>query len=414
MANPRTLLLLFLLHLLVPPSPSHLTISRPDLAALASVKNSLTDIPGTLFFSTWNFSSSHDPCYCFSGVTCSFNRVTTLTLGTGLSGSPGLSGSLSPSISNLARLTQLILYPGFVTGPIPPQLGRLSNLRVLSLTNNRLTGPIPASLSSLRKLHTLDLSNNQLTGSIPPSIFSLPELKVLILASNSLSGKLPWRLSAELLHLDLRSNKLTGGLPLELPSSIRYLSVSNNNMWGPLNGLLSLSSGSEVSELVYLDLSMNQFSGTIPSSLFNPTLTSLFLQRNNFSGGLPTSPSPVAYGEGSIVDLSHNLIGGEITPALARVESLFLNNNHLIGNVPPEYVKSVCRGSTRTLYLQHNFITGFPLEDGLSLPATVALCLSYNCMATSVGLAGCPAGAGGSSSRPASQCAVFNNESTVH
>ncbi|KAG6780106.1 hypothetical protein POTOM_016518 [Populus tomentosa] len=410
MAKPQShALFLFLLLLLVNAChPSHQNqnkISLNDLAALAAIKDSLTDIPGSNFFSTWDFTSP-DPCSTFSGITCSLNRVTILTLGTGLSNTPGLAGFLSPSLSNLTELTQLILYPGIVTGPIPPQLGRLSNLRVLSLINNRLKGPIPSSLSSLPNLHTLDLSYNQLTGSIPAGLFTeLAQLKVVILASNQLSGELPRMVSAEILHLDLKDNKLTGALPLRLPSTIRYLSASKNMMRGPLNGLQSLS------ELEFLDLSMNQFSGPIPSSLLRPTLSSLFLQRNNLSGGVPSpSPPPSSmYGEGSIVDLSHNFLTGELSPVLAAVETLFLNNNHLMGRVPEEYVKSVYGGSTKTLYLQHNYITGFPLEAGLALPDTLSLCLTYNCMVPSVGLMGCPASAGGQLSRPRSQCVVFNH-----
>jgi hypothetical protein len=137
----------------------------------------------------------------------------------------------------------------------------------------------------------------------------------------------------------------------------------------------------------------------------------LFLQRNNLSGGVPSpSPPPSSmYGEGSIVDLSHNFLTGELSPVLAAVETLFLNNNHLMGRVPEEYVKSVYGGSTKTLYLQHNYITGFPLEAGLALPDTLSLCLTYNCMVPSVGLMGCPASAGGQLSRPRSQCVVFNH-----
>ncbi|KAI5570284.1 hypothetical protein BDE02_11G018000 [Populus trichocarpa] len=414
MAKSHALFLLLLLLLVDACRPSHQQdqnkISSNDLAALAAVKDSLTDIPGSNFFSTWDFTSP-DPCSAFSGITCSLNRVTILTLGTGVSSSRGLAGFLSPSVSNLTELTQLVLYPGLVTGPIPPQLGLLSNLRVLSLTNNRLKGPIPSSLSSLPNLHTLDLSYNQLTGTVPPGLFTgLSQLKVMILASNQLSGELPRIVSAEILHLDLKDNSLTGTLPLRLPSTIRYLSASKNMMWGPLDGLQSLS------ELGFLDLSMNQFSGPIPSSLLRPPLSSLFLQRNNLSGGVPSSlpSSSLMYGEGSIVDLSHNLLTGELSPVLAAVETLFLNNNRLTGRVPEEYVKNVYGGSTKTLYLQHNYITGFPLEAGLGLPDTVSLCLTYNCMVPSVGFKGCPAASDGEQlSRPESQCVVFNHGRSI-
>lgn len=211
--------------------------------------------------------------------------------------------------------------------------------------------------------------------------------------------------------MDLRNNVITGTLPPSMPSSLRYLSLSNNKMWGPLNGLESLS------ELTFLDLSMNEFSGPIPGPLFfTQSLSSLFLQRNNLSGGIPL-PQPLisspSYGEGSIVDLSHNGLSGELSTVFDGVESLFLNNNRLIGTVPEEYVKSVCRGSTRTLYLQHNYFTGFPMEMDVLLPDTASLCLSYNCMVPPAsGVMTCPASAGSQISRPMAQCLMFHNGSS--
>ncbi|KAK7316545.1 hypothetical protein RJT34_00095 [Clitoria ternatea] len=399
------LLLLLLLLLLVFPFPStslHPMINPWDLKALFAIKNSLTELSPTTkqpFFSTWNLTAP-DPCSSFSGVTCFLRRVTILSLG-----ATPLAGSLPDSISSLTELTQLILSPGIVTGPIPPQLGRLTKLRVISLPNNRFTGSIPSTLSSLVNLHTLDLSHNQLAGSIPPSLTELTHLKVLILASNSLTGTLK-TVSSPLLHLDLKNNNLIGPLPPSLPLSLRYLSLSQNRMWGPLsNGLESLS------ELVFLDLSMNRFSGPIPAQLFSrPALSSIFLQRNNLTGGLPKGPGPWPWPvEGSIVDLSHNALSGELSTVFDGVESLFLNNNRLIGRVPEVYVKSVCRGSTRTLYLQHNYLTGIPLQEGTVLPDTASLCLSYNCMVPPATVMTCPVSAGGQLSRPEAQCSVFNH-----
>lgn len=403
------LVLLLLLHSAAP--SFQLQLHPQDAAALLAVKDSLVDLPGTHFFSTWDFASPR-PCSTFAGLTCSLDdsspppslRVTTLILGTGLSDSLGLAGSLSASLSGLTHLTQLVLNAGLVTGPIPPNIGNLVDLRVLSLTNNRLTGPIPASFASLRNLHTLDLSFNQLSGSIPPGITGLGELKVLILASNMLSGQLPeFPASQALFHVDMKRNKVWGRLPETMPVSLRYLSVSENRMWGPINGLESLS------ELVYLDLSMNQFSGPIPRSLFHSRLTSMLLQRNNFSGGVPPAASPTPYGQGSVVDLSHNFLSGELSPILAGAETLFLNNNRLTGRVPDEYVTAVSAGDTKTLYLQHNYISEFPMQSGMALPDSVSLCLSYNCMVPPVGLGACPASAGEQLSRPAYQCAVYNN-----
>ncbi|XP_010531835.1 PREDICTED: probable LRR receptor-like serine/threonine-protein kinase At1g12460 [Tarenaya hassleriana] len=392
-------LLLLLVHLLLTTVAS--SMSPSERASLEAIRYSLTEMPGSSFFASWDFSDS-DPCSSFSGVTCSLGRVETLTLG------PGISGSLSPALSNLTRLTQLILLPGLVTGPVPSELGFLPSLRVVSLTRNRLTGSIPASFSSLLDLHTLDLSYNQLSGVIPPRLTRLPHLKVLVLASNHLSGNLGPHVLSPLFHLDIKMNGVSGPLPDFLPKSLRYLSVSNNSMCGTIEVLESLT------ELTYLDLSVNKFTGTIPNSIFRPSVV-LLLQRNNFTGmAVPTSFSFILP-TGSVIDLSHNSIAGELSRELAGAETLFLNNNRLTGEVPGDYIDSLINGTTKTLYLQHNYLTRFPLQQrqGVKLLGSVSLCLSYNCLVSPFGLSSCPKDAAPLRSRPSSQCFNFFNHSSI-
>ncbi|PWA35134.1 Leucine-rich repeat-containing protein [Artemisia annua] len=290
---------IFLLILLTLTAHSHSQqISATDLDALLHLTYTLTDVKPGDYFSTWNFTSPENMCTSFNGVTCSIinneYRVTSLFLGTGLSDSPGLAGTISDSIYNLTELTQLILYPGIVTGFIPQEIGSKCNkLRVLSLTNNRLTGSIPESLSGLQNLHTLDLSHNRLTGPIPPS---LQKMKVMVLAFNRLAGKIPdFSSESEVMHLDLRNNMFSGTLPENMPLSVRYLSLSSNGLWGPVNSIRS-------ENLVYLDLSMNKFSGPVPVGFFKGSLSSMYLQRNNFSGEIllpSTSAGFEPYGPGN-------------------------------------------------------------------------------------------------------------------
>jgi len=99
---------------------------------------------------------------------------------------------------------------------------------------------------------------------------------------------------------------------------------------------------------------------------------------------------------------------------LEGVETLFLNNNRFSGEVPEVYVKSVWRGSTRLLYLQHNYLTGIPLGEGTVLPDTASFCVSYNCMVPPPAMVmTCPASAGREVARPAAQCSVFSDDGTT-
>ncbi|MQL94136.1 hypothetical protein Taro_026784 [Colocasia esculenta] len=415
-------------------------LSSSDLAVLYDVGHSLRDQPGSDFFSTWRFdspSAATDACSSFTGVVCSPSddnadlRVTSLTLGEGVAASPGLAGTLPPSLANLTALSQLVLTPGRVAGPIPEALGgsALPALRLLSLSGNLLSGPIPASFAAagaLPNLHTLDLGHNRLSGPVPDGLLAMPSLRVLVLAANGgLSGRIP-PLAVPLLHLDLRGNNFTGSIPRPLPATLRYLSVSGNAMSGPLDAL-----DAAFADLTFLDLSMNAFFGPVPAALFAPRrrpeeevpppLAVLLLQRNNLSDPIPAPSEPAAV-SGWTVDLSHNRLTGSLPAGLAAAGSLFVNNNRLTGAVPSEFARSVYAGSMTTLYAQHNYLTGFdsplPLPGGNGpgadatppLPDGVTVCLSYNCMVPPpVGPPGCPASSADEGSRPPYQCPAFNN-----
>uniref|UniRef100_A0A0E0A9R2 non-specific serine/threonine protein kinase n=1 Tax=Oryza glumipatula TaxID=40148 RepID=A0A0E0A9R2_9ORYZ len=391
------------------------TLHERDAAALRDVRAGLRDLPGSRFFESWDDAT--DPCD-YAGVVCEPDeddpaalRVSVLTLGTGLTDSPGLAGTLPASLASLTALTDFVLYPGRVAGAIPADIGSgLRRLRLLSMSGNQLTGQIPESLAGLPDLHTLDLGNNHLDGSIPSGLLlpSSQSLKVLILANNGgLSGQIPDQFSSsQLFHVDLSRNSITGSLP-PLARTVRYFSVAANSMQGSLDG--AFGNGSAPTDLAFLDLSMNNFSGSIPRELFAlPSASSLLLSRNNFTGSLAVpafASERAATPPWSVVDVSHNGITGEVPEELAAVESLYVNNNRMYGEVPEAVARSVFAGRMTTFYAQHNFLTGFPVPP-LPLPDSAALCLSYNCMELPSASAanGCPTIGGPMESRPADQC----------
>ncbi|CAN6445643.1 unnamed protein product [Victoria cruziana] len=408
MATVRSRLARFcLLPLLYATMAQPFPLDQRDLESLREIRRNLNDIPGSDFFSSWDFSAA-DPCSSFAGVVCQpdvggglYQRVQSLNLGTGLAGSSGLTGSLSPAVGNLTALLQLVVYPGNVSGDIPDSICNLRSLQYLEITSNRISGRIPTCLENLQSLHTIDLGYNNLHGPIPANLTSSSMgLRVLILTSNFLSGPLP-NFDAQLFHIDVKKNLFTGFLP-RFPVSLRYLSASQNRLSGPLTNLVPLP------QLSFLDLSMNDFNGSIPTALLSYDISSLLLQRNNLSGQIP-SMAQRANLAAATVDLSHNNLSGELPSGLAGVENLFLNNNRFTGPVPVEYVNNVYDGSLKTLYLQHNFLTSFPVPPGggAGLPESGSLCISYNCMDPPV-RPPCPASAGEQQSRPVNQCPAYN------
>ncbi|KAL1827396.1 hypothetical protein ACET3Z_005808 [Daucus carota] len=363
-----------------------------DFLALQSIHKSLNDIPGSFYFVSWDFTS--DPC-SFAGVFCSGERVVALNLGDPRAGSPGLFGHIDPAIGRLTSLAEFTLVPGRVMGPLPPAISGLKNLRFLAISRNYISGEIPAGIGELKGLRTLDLSYNQFTGRIPWSIGSLPALTNVILCHNRLSGSVPRFGSRTLTRLDLKHNELSGLLLQDFVSpSIRYLSLSWNRLNGPVDRVLA-----RLNRLNYLDLSLNQFSGRIPGILFAFPLSNLQLQRNMFSGPvLPYHQARIA-----VVDLSFNRLSGQISPLLASVQVLYLNNNRFMGHVPSVFVERLLEASIHVLYLQHNYLTGISLNPMVRIPVWCSLCLQYNCMVPPVQTP-CPLKAGKQKTRPTGQC----------
>ncbi|KAL8260326.1 hypothetical protein R6Q59_028279 [Mikania micrantha] len=363
-----------------------------DFLALQSIRKSLEDMPGSNYFSSWDFTS--DPCN-FAGVYCEGERVVALNLGDPRAGAPGLSGRLHPSLGKLTALAEFTVVPGRIMGALPATLSQLKNLRFLAVSRNFIFHEIPATLGELRRLRTLDLSYNQLTGGIPWSIGNLPALTNLILCHNHLSGSVPPFVSRTLTRLDLKHNDLSGSIgPYSLPPSLHYLSLSWNRFSGRVDLILP-----RLNRLNYLDLSLNRFTGPIPGCVFGFPITNLQLDRNQFSG--PVQPrSSVTI---QTVDLSHNMLYGQVSPHLATVQNLYLNNNRFTGSVPRIFVDRLLAGSIRLLYLQHNFLTGMPIKPRSRIPLSSSLCLQYNCMVPPV-QSPCPISAGTQKTRPTSQC----------
>lgn len=373
----------------------HAQLDGADTAALKAVRSWLHDAPGapTSFFASWDFRN--DPC-SFDGVLCDIvqgqERVAALNLGDPSGSSAGLRGRLHPALGSLSGLVQLSLVPGKVIGAIPSTLVQLVNLQNLGLSHNLLTGNIPTGLGMLYQLNTVDLSFNRISGNIPAELAALPNLFTLSLAHNRLTGSLPPFTSPSLDHIDIKRNSLVGPLPV-LPTSLTYLSLATNQLSGSLATLSALKS------LTFLDLSRNQLSGTIPPSLFTLPLSSLLLQRNLLSGTV----SPPQLVTIATVDLSFNDLSGSISPFFAFVQNVYLNNNRFTGAVPQEFIDQLLSSAIETLFLQHNFLTYFPLNPTDPLPLTASLCIQYNCMLPPID-SPCPLNAGRERTRPSSQC----------
>lgn len=236
------------------------------------------------------------------------------------------------TIGNLTSLTGLYLSDNNLTGNVPDSLGQLSALSVLDLSGNSLTGNIPESFVSLANLSSLDLSGNFFSGSIPSGIGTLSRLQYLNLSGNALNS-LPAQLGGltSLVDLDLSENSFSGGVLPDLRGlrNLRRMLLGNSMLNGPLPAdffTVSL-------QLQTVVLRKNNFTGSLPVEMWSlPRLTFVDVSSNSFSGMLPSSSSS-AGSTVAVLNISHNLFYGNLTPVLRRFSFVDLANNYYEGKV---------------------------------------------------------------------------------
>uniref|UniRef100_A0A2N9G4I6 non-specific serine/threonine protein kinase n=1 Tax=Fagus sylvatica TaxID=28930 RepID=A0A2N9G4I6_FAGSY len=386
--------------------------NETDKLALLKFKSHI-DYPLSVLAS-WN-ESFH---FCqWDGVTCGnkHQRVIGLDLN-----NKKLVGTISPHIGNLSFLRSLTLernsfYGGIpseagclnrlqnlnlsynsLQGEIPVNLSHCSNLKNLDLQYNHLVQEIPSELGSLSKLEILSLANNQLSGRFPPSLGNLSSLQQLLLAFNNLEGEIP-NTVAQMKNLKafvVATNNLSGVFPPSLYnlSSLTYIALTANNFFGNLKPDLGIA----FPNLQILYIGINQFIGTIPTSLSNASdFQQLEIPNNHFRGTIPISFGNIKnlqrlgagfnlLGSNSVDDLSflsslnncrqltylnvgYNQIGGNIPPSIGKLSNLSVLSfgaNKLTGEIPSSFGNMT---KLLGLYLYNNSLEG-------SIPSSLGNC----------------------------------------
>ncbi|KAF3668615.1 putative LRR receptor-like serine/threonine-protein kinase-like [Capsicum annuum] len=208
---------------------------------------------------------------------------------------------------------------------------------------NYINGVSPGSISNMTNLVSLELPQNKLTescnlkGNLPNEIGNLRNLSTLRLGDNYLTGIVPVTSClgdvTSLREVYLDSNNFTATIPSSLWNlkDILMLNLSSNFF----NGSLPLEVGN-LKAAILLDLSRNQISGTIPNTLGGlQKLIQLSLAHNRIKGSIPE-----AFGELinlEVLDLSYNNMSGLIPKSLEALKQLDYFNvsfNRLHGEIP--------------------------------------------------------------------------------
>ncbi|KAL2938253.1 hypothetical protein RDABS01_021702 [Bienertia sinuspersici] len=176
-------------------------------------------------------------------LTCSFPEFSTQSgLTTLRVSNSSLEGSLPSEWRQFSRLSKIDLSVKKFSGLIPLALFSL-NLVDLNLYSNHFNEPIPLpeytvgelfSQPILAPLESLNLSDNLLEGHLSSDIKFFGGLRSLNIVENSLSGHIPGSLASidGLESLDLSNNKFEGHLPDKLPSNLIALNLTYNNLSG--------------------------------------------------------------------------------------------------------------------------------------------------------------------------------------
>ncbi|CAL1392704.1 unnamed protein product [Linum trigynum] len=278
-----------------------------------------------------------------------------------------LSGYLPATMRNLRLCYSLSVSSNSLTGEVPSWIGELKRMESLDLSGNKLSGHVPASVGNLEMLKVLNFSGNRLTGGLPDSMSSCGSLSTLDFSHNSLSGGLPaWIFgsgSEKLLHssaapkleyLDLSDNEFSGDIAstIDYQSKLLVLNLSGNSLTGPIPGAIG-----ELKELEVLDLCTNKLNGSIPMKIGGATsLNVLKLDSNFLSGQIPSSIGDCS--SLTTLILSGNILSGPIPSSLGKltsIQNVDLSLNTLSGTLPKQLANLP---NIATFNISHNRLQG--------------------------------------------------------
>ncbi|KAF3948052.1 hypothetical protein CMV_025901 [Castanea mollissima] len=184
----------------------------------------------------------------------------------------------------------------------------------------------------------------------------------------------------QMIYLDLSYNNFNGLLPssiFDLPN-LSVLDLEKNQLVGPLPNHVS-----GLNLLIYLSLGSNFLNGTLPSWLFSLTsLVRLTLDHNQFIGEI----GEFKYNNSlDYLDLSYNMLQGSIPSSISRLVNLTylsLSSNNLQGSVPSSISRLV--NLTSLSLSSNNLSIMLDLEMFSNLNNLYVFNFSYNNLLVSI------------------------------
>ncbi|KAM7260425.1 hypothetical protein ACFE04_016166 [Oxalis oulophora] len=353
-------------------------------AAVNSCNEADRDTLLSLSFLSLNWSSSSVDCCSWEGVNCDRNgSVVKLELPF-----KGLTGVISPSISNLTSLSVLNLSYNRLSGILPEGLfSSFISIQMVDLSSNQFTGNFPSN-AIFSNLVSLNISNNSFTSSLPAAYIcsanSAGSVNVLDFSYNDFYGNIPPGIGgcSKLKIFRAGFNNLSGHIPDDIFTimSLEQASLSLNHLSGPISETIV-----NLNNLTILELYSNKLNGSIPTDIGKLSkLRKLQLHINNLSGPLPLSLMNCT--KLSMLNLRVNNLVGRLSDfdfsTLIQLDTLDLGDNNFTGDLPKSLYK--CKMLT-ALRLATNKLEGEIAMDILELENLVFLSLSNNTLTNIIG-----------------------------
>ncbi|CAB9525280.1 LRR receptor-like serine threonine-protein kinase [Seminavis robusta] len=289
-------------------STTHLSGTLPtELGQLQSLENLLisgSELVGTLATELGNLSNLTTLGFArvnFSGsIPTEILGLSNLkVLGFGECPLLDLTSLLTGVVGNLHNLEMLSLGKGKAgrCTSIPSEIGKLTNLATLILNDFQLNGTIPSEMGLLTKLKDLYLESNSITGTLPEGLSKMSQLKALFISANQLEGRpleqdvLPQLTQLQWLHIN--DNLFSGSIATEIGlMSLEVLELQNTNLSGTFPTEILL-----LDNLTRLVLMNTSLTGSIPDELCGILLAPH--EMKHFGGNaytVPTTNLSVCYG----------------------------------------------------------------------------------------------------------------------
>lgn len=303
----------------------------------------------------FSFLSSDEHCLWNdgdNGVFCDDSSVSRLNLSKN-----NLTGAIPPETGHLTSLILLNISENAISGDLPPIFGKLTRLRQLDCGANQLIGSIPSEIFQISSINAVWLEDNHFTGTLPHSVVNATQLEYLSIANNKLNGTIHGNLSGlvSLKEFDLTNNELVGSLPsFGAKPSIQTLHLDGNSFTGSIPASIG-----KCTSLQILTVFGSLLSGSIPAELAAlPALTLIDLERNKLSGIIP--PFEATGSNLQRINLNSNQFSGNLdgffTKVSNRLTDVDFGNNPRISGTIPQSISSY--NSLKFLSLNNNSLTG--------------------------------------------------------